>query len=217
MNISASYLFVAVFFVLSCHGNVRGQSDPLTPQGTAGKFCDACNAGRFQDLIPLLTPKSKSTMLMSHIDATVMATKSQQDVTREFDTKWAPRIKEFVESASIDMSSSSKWTAINGLSNWPLLDKYLTELSVATQSRRVLTQPHYGVAKNFVIQDKLAKATVPLSTDGGIIAGLNGSSHERIDAGSIDIYMKNISGKWLVCHEHEYNGELEPKHLNSAK
>ena len=77
--------------------------------------------------------------------------------------------------------------------------------------------PHYGTATDFVVQGNLAKATVPLSTDGGIIAGLNGNSLKPIDAGSINIFMKNISGKWLVCHENEYNGELEPKGSGNAK
>jgi len=72
-------------------------------------------------------------------------------------------------------------------------------------------QPHYGAATDFIVEGDRLKATIPLSTDGGVIAGLNGNSEGRIDAGSIDIFMKKISEKWLVCHENEYNGELEPE------
>ena len=212
------YSFVMVFFVVSsCCGLTNGQSAPATPQETARKFCDAYNAARFKEIVPLLTPKTKSTLLMAHAVSTGMATKTQQDLTRKFDEKWTPEIEKFAKSESIDVGSSSQWSAINGLSRWPSLDEYLTELWDIDSSKNVSMNPYYGVATDFVVQAKRAKATIPLSTDGGIIAGLNGNSLERIDAGSIDVFMKNISGRWLVCHENEYNGELEPKNASNAK
>lgn len=217
MKFLACNFAMVVLIVLNCCGVTNGQSDRVTPQETVRKFCDAYNTACYKEIVPLLTPKTKSTLLMAHAISTGMAPKDQQELTREFDKKWSAEIKKFATSESIDLGSGSQWSAINGLSKWPSLDKYLTELWGAGSTKSVSMNPHYGIATDFVVQGNLAKATVPLSTDGGIIAGLNGNSLKPIDAGSINIFMKNISGKWLVCHENEYNGELEPKGSGNAK
>jgi hypothetical protein len=207
-------LIIFILFGLS-HGVLHAQSDTVSAQKIANQFCEVHNSGSFKALLPLLTPKTKSTLMMAHMVTTGLAPKPQQEFYRKFDQKWFPKIEKFIESESIDISSSSQWAAINDLSEWPLLDAYLSELTTLDAGRR--SRPIYGNTNDIVVNGNRAKGTVSLRTNGGILAGLNGNSTTNIDAGSVSIFMVKLSGKWMICHENEYNGELDPPNLKSAK
>ena len=93
----------------------------------------------------------------------------------------------------------------------------LLELYTLGTNRTGAIKPRHVNKNDIVVNGNRAKGTILLRTHGGILAGLNGNSTKDIDAGSVDVFMVKLSGKWMICHENEYNGELDPPNLKSAK
>ena len=183
-----------------------------TPQTLFVEFAKRHNSGQLQDLLPLLSQKTKALLLFSKLHFLGMAPEAQRREYSDWEQKWSGAINEILKDVELDWQADYS-PIVLPLSKWRQLDTCLDEMVASANEHNPLSgSPRYSSQIDDLQQDEAkAKGSIRILVNGGIVAGLNGNSLEWIDIDPIPVYFVLVDEKWFVCNETEYQGNYKPR------
>ena len=183
-----------------------------TPQLLFAEFSKRYNSD--QELLLLITPKTKAEMLFSGVYSLAIAPQEQRREFTDWEKSWASSVAAIIEDAGLDWKADNS-PVVFPLSKWDKLDRCLQELmdtSDKDKSKARNGSPQYGsTILNLELNDSRAKGSIRLLVNGGIADGLNRGSPKWLDIDPIPIHFIKIDKKWFVCNETEYFGKYIPR------